>query len=334
MTAAITDIKILMGNQFFNMMSQPGEAFPLSEISQKIPNGYTLVPINLNRGTGDGNTIFLCYKRGENEAPITGLTVILGHYTSPPPGYTKIDVDLNNNAGGDWIFLCYTKEPGTPIVDIVFQVTGGNDQQSYAGNDNNYYSKIPVDLNKGAGGAYIYLYYLKKNVDETLNLTYGINPNWLNTPDKEYEVSRVQISDDKHLIRVQKLEYTLRTMGRNLPLDYTQEIITGTSKSETETFSVEVGISASASYGVFSAEVNTKFGYSRTSSFSAHEETKTTERINVEAKPYDRTFAFCRVIDVLRVINIPSGNVVSSLTTRTNTDGRFVTNEQGLWGGV
>jgi hypothetical protein len=68
--------------------------------------------------------------------------------------YTVINTDLNDSAGGKYIWLCYktTSNRADAITDICF-VTG-KDAEAPAG-----YSKLNTDLNDGAGGEYIYLCY-------------------------------------------------------------------------------------------------------------------------------------------------------------------------------
>jgi hypothetical protein len=87
---------------------------------------------------------------------ITDVRVICGDNKDIPAdfGYTKIPVDLNQGAGGDFIYLTFKKESsGTPVTDL---------QVVYAGESSGIqaprgYELINVDLNKGAGGEYIYL---------------------------------------------------------------------------------------------------------------------------------------------------------------------------------
>lgn len=71
-----------------------------------------------------------------------------------PEGYEIIDVDLNEGAGGDYIYFCIkrdtTKENG--IDDIKFLCGNTSNLSCPVG-----YEKVNVDLNKGAGGKYIYL---------------------------------------------------------------------------------------------------------------------------------------------------------------------------------
>lgn len=330
MTAAITDLQVVVGDS--------------------VPPGFTRIAVDLNKGA-HGKYIYLCFKRGSG-SPITDLKVILGQ-KAPPLGYTKIPVDLNQGAGGEYIYLCYKKSsqglivkpllnaitqspPDKPIVDIIFQYSEDENPPGPRGYDDIPYSQIAVDLNKGALGKYIYLSYLAKYPDEPPNFEKGIKAEMLNTPEQEYEISRVQITHNRALVRTQKLEFTHKTrIGKNIPnWEYTQEVTQGTQRSEVNTFSVEVGISASATYGGFSSEINTKLGYSTTNSFSTSEETKTTEKVSVGPASYDRTFAFCTVVDILRVVEIPSGNPISQLKSRTPNYGIFVTNNNSEWTSV
>lgn len=90
---------------------------------------------------------------------ITEVTVIYGANPNPavPAGYTKIEKDLNRDADGDYIFICYKKGNGAPITGLA--VTLGDDLP--AGHPATFYKKINVDLNRNADGAYIYLWYTK-----------------------------------------------------------------------------------------------------------------------------------------------------------------------------
>jgi hypothetical protein len=88
---------------------------------------------------------------------VTEVTVIYGGSSGiqPPAGYTKINVDLNQGAGGDYIYVCYKKGVGAPITGLAVTV---NDAQPPT---NAAYTRINVDLNRGAGGAFIWLWYTK-----------------------------------------------------------------------------------------------------------------------------------------------------------------------------
>ncbi len=88
---------------------------------------------------------------------ISEITVIYGSHFGilPPAGYTKINVDLNQGAGGDFIFVCYKKGVGAPITGLYVTLDGGQPPAEPV------YSKIDVDLNRNAGGDYIYLWYTK-----------------------------------------------------------------------------------------------------------------------------------------------------------------------------
>ena len=87
------------------------------------------------------------------QGPIRRVIILYGRATAPS-GYTKINNDLNYKAGGEYVYIAYSREMkyGDPITDI----------QVFAGDSASFptqigYDRIDDDLNKGAGGKYIYL---------------------------------------------------------------------------------------------------------------------------------------------------------------------------------
>lgn len=86
------------------------------------------------------------------QTTISEVTVIAGGSwgIQPPAGWTKIEVDLNRNAGGAYIFACYKKGVGAPITGLTVLI--GQDAMPPVG-----WERINVDLNQGAGGNYLWL---------------------------------------------------------------------------------------------------------------------------------------------------------------------------------
>lgn len=110
-----------------------------------------------------------------------------------PAGYTLIDVDLNEDAGGDFIFLCYKlgDDINDAYTDFFMEYvnksrTAGSARISH--NSNNVsFTRIPTDLNKGSGGDYIYLFTTKaqtlppiKAIDVSFNSSNDASPDWNN----------------------------------------------------------------------------------------------------------------------------------------------------------
>ena len=89
-------------------------------------------------------------------AAITDIIVVYGKNPSVPANYVRIRQDMNEGAGGEYVYLCYTKDKnaGLPITDV--QVFAG-DKRDF--NIQNYYEKVNGDLNRGAEGKYIYVCY-------------------------------------------------------------------------------------------------------------------------------------------------------------------------------
>lgn len=80
-------------------------------------------------------------------------------------GFTLIDKDLNVGAGGQFVYMGYktTTEHTKALRDIKFYVADSNSAQSSItctvnGKECTYTQLSTIDLNKGAGGDYIYVY--------------------------------------------------------------------------------------------------------------------------------------------------------------------------------
>jgi hypothetical protein len=136
------------------------------------PNGFVKLPIDLNKGAG-GEYIYLCYKKEESDVGIVDIIVLHddkadGVGNNFPLGYIKLDMDLNKGAKGEYIYFAYKK--GTAEQSKNFGITdltildGDSLSNDIIHNNRNYIIK-DVDLNKGAGGKYLYLAY--KNVSNT-----------------------------------------------------------------------------------------------------------------------------------------------------------------------
>ena len=81
-------------------------------------------------------------------------------------GYTLIDVDLNKNAGGDWIYLSYMVDNiHTPITNLL--IYESSRAQTWTKKEITHkgikavYERINVDLNRKAKGKYLYICYTR-----------------------------------------------------------------------------------------------------------------------------------------------------------------------------
>ena len=99
---------------------------------------------------------------------ITGIEVVDGGLNSTPPaanpGYTLLDIDLNDGTGGDYIWLYYKVGPadgseGTPIGEIYTVDEFDGETPTKGG------TKIPVNLNAGPtiGHDPLWLYYINSS---------------------------------------------------------------------------------------------------------------------------------------------------------------------------
>ena len=158
---AISEVKLIGGSA--------SEVSTLKSKAQR--QGWTVIESNLNAGT-QGDVIYLCYKTATDgdfitdfylssrHNPVGGSTIVNGrNYTlcSKEGGihFEHIDGDLNSNAGGEDIHLYYTKDSfgdGRAVTEIWFNDSPGG---AVGKNDTNE----AYDLNKGAGGDYIYMHF-------------------------------------------------------------------------------------------------------------------------------------------------------------------------------
>ncbi|KAI0010515.1 MAC/Perforin domain-containing protein [Xylariaceae sp. FL0662B] len=129
-------------------------------------SGYEKLNFDLNHTVG-GKYIYLCYHKasynslGPNKRAITDLAVIFDNEATPS-GYAKMSTDLNDGAGGKYVYLCYKTgdyNPDKAILDVTaFSGSKSGVSPPYG------FTKIPRDLNAGAGGDYIFFGYAKRAI--------------------------------------------------------------------------------------------------------------------------------------------------------------------------
>ncbi len=197
-TTYIRDIQIVYGST-------------AAKAKAKCPSGYTLIDKDLNKGAG-GDYMYLCYSTTDSfSAALDGLIVDNKKSNSSIPTsvysntsipmiyscgmwkldyrmldnprnkktnsvyYSRIDTDLNKDAGGDYIYL-YKQIKTSNItskiqsLDILVSDHKINDSKYNGYNVLKWYSdsSTNADLNRKAGGAYIYLLY--KCADQSGNI--------------------------------------------------------------------------------------------------------------------------------------------------------------------
>ena len=119
-------------------------------------------------------------------APITGLKILYGKDAQAPPNYTVIPVDLNSEAGGEYIYLAYStdKNEGLPITAIQVAASGKQDDPDCIPPG---YTKVDGDLCKGSGPKYVYMSYVTRTSYESISdISILVGDNHLIWPTKEY----------------------------------------------------------------------------------------------------------------------------------------------------
>ena len=130
---------------------------------------------NLNEKIGFANEIYLCYTTNKNigdnnksNTVITDLDIILSKKKKSdcPNGYEIVNegcdttgCDLNNRAGGKYIYLCQKRQKVDKLSLTEKPVNSIKILFSKEENENSNLKIIDADLNKGCGGEYIYLAY-------------------------------------------------------------------------------------------------------------------------------------------------------------------------------
>ncbi len=130
---------------------------------------------DLNAGAG-GKYIYLeaTYRNyGGFAHPITDIVILVGRNALAPLGYERINQDLNEGAGGDYIWLAVSRDPayGSPVRGIMVHNPSHGTQTYLEYSNMAVYEGVyqeartpeggSVDLNKGAGGDYIYLFFAR-----------------------------------------------------------------------------------------------------------------------------------------------------------------------------
>ena len=168
----ITDV-MLIGSKDNNVVAN------LKSIYKE--QGWKFIDQNLNAGKSSATKIYLLVKVGTG-SPITDFYIKVGGSSNHPEEishngrtYHLTDgdgandfkdgrCDLNNGAGGDYIYLYYTKdeyvEDGLKraVTDIWFDSESSDAVTRNGGTE-------ACDLNKGAGGDYIYMHFTTGSAD-------------------------------------------------------------------------------------------------------------------------------------------------------------------------
>lgn len=132
-----------------------------SDANVSLPPPWKKISTDLNKGAG-GLFIYLFKQLGDG-APlpgtaVRGITVLQGPNPHIPTNYTWDDTDLNKSVGGAFLYLAWTYFGNSkPILDV--DVVCDPDHGAAVNKVPQGWHRINVDLNKGAGGHFIYLIY-------------------------------------------------------------------------------------------------------------------------------------------------------------------------------
>lgn len=133
-------------------------------LNSPTPAGYTAVAGGLNPGSISYDArISLYYTTIEAVGKaVSGITMIVGSATEPPPGYTKLDCDLNASFyKHEKLYLCYTTSTAIPGHLTDFKIISGDNQGIHPGDG---WVRFPMDCNHGKDEpddphVYVYICY-------------------------------------------------------------------------------------------------------------------------------------------------------------------------------
>lgn len=118
---------------------------------------------------------------------ISDIRFLLGKNPTVPSEYEMLSVDLNQNAGGEYIYLAFKTD-----ADPANAISGLNvfaDRKSSGWSIQPGYTLISQDLAQGAGGKYIYACYTKNTTNPPIrrvnvisgssSLTFPVDATWV-----------------------------------------------------------------------------------------------------------------------------------------------------------
>ncbi|XP_049435735.1 uncharacterized protein LOC125890889 isoform X1 [Epinephelus fuscoguttatus] len=150
-----------------------------------ISEGYNKIDKNLNPGSGD--YINLWFYRGhlKSDVPIVELSV-----TNNPKeeaqmfgqGFERLACDLTLKTGGNRVYLWMKREVPTYICDVTVTDNFGADAD--------YFQKGYIRMDRGVGGAYIFMWYL-----QTTDAQQALKDLQISTKEEEYQRFKSQHYD-------------------------------------------------------------------------------------------------------------------------------------------
>ena len=176
---SLAEVKPYIGKLFIASGSTKHEA--LTQLLAYEPDGF--IDVDLNEDAG-GDYVYLAYKRIEKSRDaLTDIMVYEGEKFEPSRRitidgenvkYTLVeDIDLNKDAGGKYLYLYATDSSkiGTPIMslDIKDKIDSylkcGVERVTVKRAENEQYADEYIDLNKDAGGDYLYMVMTRETTE-------------------------------------------------------------------------------------------------------------------------------------------------------------------------
>lgn len=156
--------------------------------------GYHRIDVNLNEGT-PGKQVFLWFKKVCDQSPVTRIQFSFNNQMKSglaDAGYEQVNRDLNAYNRGDPIFLwCFygSTEYDIPIVNLA--VSKDAEEEPVLLQDG--WERLGCDLNRNAGGNFIYLWVQREKPSYIRDLTASVDF----TSDKHmFELGYTRVDED------------------------------------------------------------------------------------------------------------------------------------------
>lgn len=298
-----------------------------SELPQpNAPRGFVKLPLTCNAGNR-APRIWLCYKRGPVEETPLATVQVAAAGTREASRMEQKTVLLSQDITKSPLHLYFQRasDPDEPIVtDLLIRTK----RERVCGYE--YGGQMRSD---SGGSTPVYLYYKLQDAASVRGPPFaqGIRPEMLNAPDTEYEIARAQIDNDHVLVRLQKLEVKHATVASGIPFRRMEVIKLGMSRQEMNQVARCLNGGLNGDYAGLKASVGLTLGWTSSTTYAASEETTLTQEVNLAAVEHDRYYAFATVLDILRIQEIDTGNVIREAVSHSDNIGYFVTDKYGSW---
>lgn len=313
MTPPITDLRVLVGRD------------------AAVPDRYVRLPVDLNRRAG-GAYVYLCYARDPSLGdPIRDVRAEQKESGESTDGWQPVLQSASEGAAtrsakanvsqGTWTLHAWPPGPGPriavlftcagpedPIADLVVQASALDNQRPPLQG----YRRTTSDLNRGAGGDYVYVYASRSPHVPVPSMAEGWSDALVDAmaPDhfasgswgREYEVERLQVAADRLLRRSKRLykvgDYSQGSVGA-IELQWAL----GETRERVDQLTSELKVEGGLKHGGLGVTVGKVLRSTQTDRVESTEQRTHRREIKVGPEQVDRTLRVVQLVDTLQLLD-------------------------------